>query len=104
MSDHDASLNSLRSSIAANTRWALEPDRSAATAPGRTAFMRRFEDQVDPDRRLDPEERARRVANAKKAYFAALALKSAKARRKVTDGVREVQEIADVVAGIENVA
>ncbi|GAA5517761.1 hypothetical protein Lsed01_00171 [Demequina sediminis] len=42
--------------------------------------MRKFEDQVDPDRSLSPDERARRAEHARKAYFARLALKSAKAR------------------------
>lgn len=42
--------------------------------------MRRFEDQVDPERTLTPGERARRAEHARKAYFARLALKSAKAR------------------------
>lgn len=64
--------------------WANTADRAARTAPARTAFDRRFEDQVDPDRILTPEDRARRAAAARKAYFADLALKSAQARRKVS--------------------
>jgi hypothetical protein len=42
--------------------------------------MGRFERQVDPDGVLSPVERARRADNAKRAYFAELALKSSKAR------------------------
>jgi hypothetical protein len=80
MSDDDA-LRRLRSSIAANERWSREQDRTAATAPGRDAFMRKFYDQVDPDRRLDPAERERRATSARKAHFSRLALASAKARR-----------------------
>jgi hypothetical protein len=72
----------LAASIAANTRWAHEPDRSAATRPARAAFEKRFEEEVDPDGKLAPAERARRAANAKTAYFHRLALKSAKARRR----------------------
>ena len=75
----------LSASIAANHRWAHEPDRAAATRPARDAFERRFEDEVDPDRKLSPSERGRRAANAKKAYFHRLALKSAQARRKGGD-------------------
>lgn len=71
----------LAASIAANTRWAHEPDRSAATRPARAAFERRFEDEVDPARTLPIVERQRRAANAKRAYFHRLALKSAQARR-----------------------
>ncbi|GAA2185018.1 hypothetical protein GCM10009785_35100 [Brooklawnia cerclae] len=68
--------------IAANERWAREPDRSAATAPARAAMLAKFEREVDPDGVLTPEERARRAGHAKKAYFTRLALKSARARRR----------------------
>lgn len=71
----------LAASIAANTRWAHEPDRSAATLPARAAFEERFALEVDPDGTLAPAERARRAANARTAYFHRLALKSAQARR-----------------------
>lgn len=70
----------LRAQIAANSRWAAEPDRAAATAAARGAFMRRFEDQVDPDRLLPEGERAKRAENARRAHFQRLALASAKAR------------------------
>lgn len=43
--------------------------------------MRRFEDQVDPDGALPPEERARRAGHARKAYMLGLALKSSRARQ-----------------------
>jgi hypothetical protein len=48
-------------------------------SPGSDDYWAR---QVDPDRTLDPAERARRANHAKKAYFARLALKSAQARRR----------------------
>lgn len=67
--------------IAANSRWALEPDRAAATQPARDAMFRKFEDQVDPDRVLAPDERAKRVENARSAYYQRIALKSAASRR-----------------------
>lgn len=67
--------------IAANTRWAQTEDRSAATQAARDAMSRKFEDQVDPDRRLAPDERARRADSARRAHFQRLALKSAQARR-----------------------
>lgn len=44
--------------------------------------MARFEKQVDPDGTLPEQERRRRAEAAKKAYSNALALNSAKARRK----------------------
>jgi hypothetical protein len=96
----DDTLRRLRSSIAANERWSRVADRSAATAPGRAAFMARFERQVDPDNKLSPDERAKRAQNAMKAYFSSLALKSAKARAKVTDGVREAAEVEAAIADI----
>lgn len=72
----------LAASIAANQRWAHEADRTAATRPAREAFEQRFLDDVDPDRVLSPVERNRRAANARRAYFHRLALKSVQARRR----------------------
>jgi hypothetical protein len=67
--------------IGAHESWARTEDRAARTAPARRAFDARFEREVDPDEVLPPAERAQRAAHARKAYFARLALKSAKARR-----------------------
>jgi hypothetical protein len=66
---------SLRGRLAAHTRWSREDDRTAATAKARAAALSRFERQVDPDGRLEPAERARRAESARKAFFAAMALK-----------------------------
>ena len=53
------------------------------TKAAREAFMARFEREVDPENgTLAPEERTRRAEAARKAYFAQLAHKSAKARRR----------------------
>ena len=52
------------------------------TAPARRAFDKRFEDEVDPDRVLAPDVRAKRAEHARKAHFIEMAAKSAKARRK----------------------
>ena len=68
--------------IAAHTSWANTPDPTARTQPARDAFLKRFEDEVDPERRLSPEVRAKRAESAKKAYFAQMALKSAQVRRR----------------------
>lgn len=67
--------------IAANTRWANEPDRSAATQPARDGLAKKFLDEVDPDRVLPVDERAKRAASARTAHFQRLALKSAQSRR-----------------------
>ena len=70
----------LRSQIAAHTSWANTSDRRERTRKASEAFLERFEREVDPDGLLDPEERARRAESARRAYFAALALKSSQAR------------------------
>ena len=73
---------SLAGRIGAYASWARTADRSARTAPAREAFNRRFEDEVDPDRILDPATRAQRAEAARRAYYARMALQSAQARRK----------------------
>jgi hypothetical protein len=73
---------SSRARLAAHARWARTPDRAAATAEQRAAFLDRFEREVDPDGTLAPEVRAMLAANARSAYFGQLALRSAKARRR----------------------
>jgi hypothetical protein len=67
-------------SIGAHTQWSRETDRTARTAGARAAFLDRFEREVDPEGALPAEQRAKMAANARKAYFLRLALKSAKAR------------------------
>jgi hypothetical protein len=75
----------LGSRIAAYSRWARETDRPAATRAARLAFERRFEDEVDPERLLLPQERAVRAEAARKSYFARLALRSARSRRRAAE-------------------
>lgn len=71
----------LRARAAAHTMHARN-DVQATTKAGRDAFLARFEREVDPDETLDLTERSRRAEHARRAHFAALALKSATARRK----------------------
>jgi hypothetical protein len=52
----------LHAQIASCHRWAMCPDRSAATAPGRRALADKDDRTVDPDGTLAPDERARRTA------------------------------------------
>jgi hypothetical protein len=59
---------------AALIRWAHE-DGVAGTAKARTAFLARFEREVDPEGVLDPDERERRAARARRVYMADLARK-----------------------------
>jgi hypothetical protein len=72
---------SLQARLAAHTLHASRDSREL-TAPGRAAFMSRFEREVDPQGKLPPAERARRADHAKRAYFVRLALRSAQARRR----------------------
>nr|WSZ14130.1 hypothetical protein OH837_12745 [Streptomyces canus] len=70
----------LISQLGAHVSWSQTDDRAARTAPAREAFNARFEAQVDPDGILPPKERAIRAAHARKAYYLALAMKSAAVR------------------------
>jgi hypothetical protein len=71
---------SLRARAAAYRLHSMYDSRDL-TANARAAFSDRFTRQVDPDGVLPVPERIRRAECARKAYFAALAAKSAKARR-----------------------
>jgi hypothetical protein len=71
---------SLRARAAAYRLHSLYDSREL-TANARAAFRDRFARQVDPDGVLPLAERQRRAECARKAYYAALAAKSAKARR-----------------------
>lgn len=62
----------LRAKVAALTMHALGRTN---TGPARAAWERRFEAQVDPEGVLSPEERARRVRLAQRAYMAKLRLR-----------------------------
>lgn len=71
---------SVRHQIAAHRLHALHDSREI-TAAARRAFLDRFEREVDPGAVLPPDERARRAAHARKAYFTELGRRSGKARR-----------------------
>jgi hypothetical protein len=73
---------SLTARLAAHESWARTPGPRARTQPARRALLDRIEREVDPDGVLPPDERARRAAHARKAYFTRLALRSAQARRR----------------------
>lgn len=59
------------------------------TEPARRALEAKFAAQVDPDGVLDPETRARRVEQARRAHMAKLALQSAKVRRRRREGTSD---------------
>ncbi len=76
---------SLKARLAAHTMHARH-DIEVTTAKGRAAFLARFESEVDPAGELPPEERRRRAEHLRRAYFAKLALTSAKSRRSKRNG------------------
>lgn len=84
---------SLRNSIAANERWGREPDRTAATAPGRRAFEQRFLDAADGD--------PVRAANLRAAHFKRLALKSAISRRKAREATAAAEAAESELAELD---
>jgi hypothetical protein len=70
-----------RGRLGAHTSWAKTSDRSARTQAARSAFLARFEREVDPDGLLSPAERAARADHALKAHMARMRLaRAAKAR------------------------
>jgi hypothetical protein len=75
-----------RARIAAHVRWANEPDRLAATAPGRRAAFEKLLDEVDPDRALSGAERLKRAKNAQQAQLARIRLAASKSRRRNAGG------------------
>ncbi len=76
LSPHEAAL---RGRIGAYRLHATHDSREITRA-ARATFLARFEREVDPDGVLPEAERLRRAEMARKAYFARLALKSAKRR------------------------
>jgi DNA-binding IclR family transcriptional regulator len=86
-----------RHAAAALTRVAREGGH-AVSLPARQAFDAKFIDQVDPDRTLSDDERARRVSAARRAYFLSLAAKSADARRRRAQA-DELRRLADEIDG-----
>jgi hypothetical protein len=77
----------LRARLAAHTRWANEDphDPNGATARARARSPQSLDywaSQVDPERKLGDDDRARRAEHARKAYMTKLALKSSQARRR----------------------
>jgi hypothetical protein len=70
----------LRAEIGAHEKWAREPDRPAATAKARAAFLAKLAAEVDPAGILPAEERARRVEHLRQAHMKRMALASSRAR------------------------
>ncbi|GAA2510264.1 hypothetical protein GCM10009859_06640 [Kocuria salsicia] len=61
--------------------WDLTTDRAARTANGRRANWDRFLKIVDPNGYMDPEDRERLAAEARREFYVEMGRKSAAARR-----------------------
>jgi hypothetical protein len=75
-----------RARIAAHASWANTTDPAARTAPATSAFLARFECQVDPYGVLSDDVRLVMAVHARKAYMLQLAERSAAARRRKSKG------------------
>jgi hypothetical protein len=72
---------SLAGRIGAHSSWAKTADRAARTEPARRASLARFEQQVDPDGVMTPEQRTAAADSARRAYMSRLSLLAAQARQ-----------------------
>lgn len=72
----------LRMRAACLQGWANTEDRVARSKPGRDAAFARFENEVDPEHKLAPDERRKRAEYARRSHMLSLSLKAAKARRR----------------------
>jgi hypothetical protein len=81
-------LSSLAAKVAAHASWKNTEDRTARTAKARAAALARFENEVDPNGVLPPEERRRRAEHARREHLARISLRSAKVRRLRAELVR----------------
>jgi hypothetical protein len=74
-----------------NESWAHTVDRPARTQAARDARQKRYEQQADPDHRMDPATRAKAARNAEMAHMQRMAEKSVKVRK----ARKEAQEKGD---------
>lgn len=81
---------SQRARIAALTRWSRHDPRPTGYR-AQAGLMRRFENEVDPNRELPEEERQRRAEAARKAHMTRLAYRSAIARSRKASGDRAIE-------------
>jgi hypothetical protein len=79
---------SLRGYIAAKTRESLGGYSADTGKRGQAGLLAKFEQQVDPNGELTPEERTRRAEAARAAHMALLSFKSARARSERRNGAR----------------
>lgn len=74
----------VNASIASNTRWSQETDRTLATAPARANGPGSIEywlKQVDPDQQMTYADRLKAADNAKRAFYARLGKSGRRAKK-----------------------
>lgn len=76
-----------RARLGALVQWSKTEDWTQRSQPARDGYMRRFHDEVDPDRRLSPEQREKQARMAMRAHLSRAAQASAKARAARKAGV-----------------
>lgn len=88
-------FNSRTGRAASHRSWAQTVDRDARTLPGIEAARAKFEDAVDPDRKMSPATRAKAIRNAQQARMIELserAVAARQARRKTrTEAERQAE-------------
>ncbi len=92
----------LRARVAAHTLHSSTDPRET-TAAGRAAFLRKFEEQVDPEGILPEDERKRRADQAMKAHMSRLALERARKAREAPE-LRVEREYLDADDLAERIA
>ncbi len=77
------SERSLIGALAAEIRWSRvdKEGRREGTRAAREAWALAFEKEVDPEGLLDPDERAMRARNLRRAHLLRMSLKSVESRR-----------------------
>ncbi len=75
-----AEQRSLRASLAAYTGWAKCEDRAARSRHGFDGLMKKFADEIDPQRRLPADELAKRCHDALMAHLQRIKFEASKRR------------------------
>lgn len=77
MDSSPSAARSLAGRAAANRRWSRTPsaDRPAATEAARDGWLAKLADEIDPEHRLDDDERMQLARQARKAAMQAMAAK-----------------------------
>jgi hypothetical protein len=82
MSATDPRRRSQLAALASDVSWAETLDWASRTAPAREARRRKYEDQIDPSRTLNPVIRARRANKAEKATLRVMSRNGVLAKRR----------------------